>query len=57
MNIALALFVGATVFFLGFCLGANPPFQAKKGKAEKLRDIQLLAEYKNFLSYDGSVQN
>ena len=57
MNVALALFVGATVFFLGFCLGANPPFEAKKGRAEKVRDMQLLTEYKNFLSYDGSVQS
>lgn len=57
MNIALALFVGATVFFLGFCIGLNPPFQKGKQPSGKIWDAQLLTEYKNFLNYDGSVQS
>ncbi len=54
MSIAIALLAGATAFFAGFCLGNEFP---RRPRREKPRVFSIEnEEYKNFLSYDGSVQ-
>ena len=61
MSIALALLAGATVFLAGFFVGLNPPSgnrAARRDRADVEKMISEVAEeYRNFLNYDGSVQN
>lgn len=61
MSIALALLAGATVFLAGFFVGLNPPSKSIAARRDR-NDIERMIsetaeEYKNFLNYDGSVQN
>ena len=61
MNTAIAILAGATAFLAGFFVGANPP-PAMRTKRRSDTDIGRMMsavneEYRNFLNYDGSVQN
>ncbi|MBQ2316557.1 MAG: hypothetical protein II372_04590 [Clostridia bacterium] len=61
MNTAIAIFAGATAFLAGFFVGVNPP-PAMRNKRKGSTDIERMMsavseEYRNFLNYDGSIQN
>ena len=61
MSIALALLAGATVFMAGFFVGFNPPAKNRAIKRDRADIERIISEaseeYRNFLNYDGSVQN
>ena len=61
MNTAIAILAGATAFLAGFYVGLNPP-PAMRNKRRDGTDIERMMsavseEYRNFLNYDGSIQN
>ena len=61
MNTAIAILAGATAFLAGFYVGLNPP-PAMRAKRRESTDVEKMMsvmseEYRNFLNYDGSIQN
>ncbi len=61
MNIAIAILAGATAFLAGFFVGVNPPPSVRAIRRDSTDIEKMLSvtneEYRNFLNYDGSIQN